>query len=187
MSAEDLHQALEAEIRSMSNGADWARWLDVAALLPSYGFGNVVLINLQMPQANWVAREQAWEKLGRRVRKQNAIRILQPIFSQTSMGAALQAASRTLAANGQLGQHVVGFKVASVYDVTATVGPPIHLPRPSQPGRTVPNVCGTRWRERPSAMVSPWTFGRPEMDPRDSRTTTPRSSLSPITLTISPP
>lgn len=138
VSAEDLHQALEAEIRKMSSGADWARWLDVAALLPSYGFGNVVLINLQMPQANWVARAQDWERRGRRVMKQNAIRILQPVLSQTAMGAALQEATQALAEGGHLHQRVIGFRVATVYDVTATVGPPIHLPRPPG-GRTVPN------------------------------------------------
>lgn len=124
----------------MRTGADWARWLDVAALLPTFGFGNVVLINLQMPQANWVARPQAWEKLGRRVRKQDAIRILQPVRSQTSMGAALEAANRSLAAEGQVHQEVIGFKVASVYDVTATVGPPVYLPRMPEPGsRAVPS------------------------------------------------
>jgi hypothetical protein len=140
VSAEDLHKALETEIRKLRSGADWARWLDVAALLPTFGFGNVVLINLQIPQANWVARERAWEQLGRRVVKQNAIRILQPVRSQTSMGSALEAANRALAADGQVHQQVIGFRVASVYDVTATVGPPIYLPRPPEPGRrTVPN------------------------------------------------
>lgn len=137
VSAEDLHRVLETEVRKLRTGADWAKWLDVAALFPTFGFGNVVLINLQMPQANWVARAQVWEKLGRRVMKQHAIRILAPVRSQTSMGAALEAA---MAADGQVHQQVIGFRVATVYDVTDTVGPPIHLPRPPAPGsRTVSN------------------------------------------------
>jgi len=133
VSAEELHQVLEAEVRKMKTGAEWARWLDAAALFPNFGFGNVVLINLQMPQANWVARAQAWEKLGRRVMKRHAIRILEPIRSQTAIGAAFEAA----AADGQVHRQVIGFRVATVYDVTDTVGPPIHLP-PTPAGRTLP-------------------------------------------------
>jgi hypothetical protein len=137
VSAEDLHQVLETEVRNLRTGADWARWLDVAALFPKFGFGNLVLINLQMPEANWVARAQEWEKLGRRVVKQHAIRILAPVRSQTSMGAAVEAA---LAADGQVHHQVIGFRVATVYDVTDTIGPPIHLPRPPAPAsRTVSN------------------------------------------------
>ncbi|GAB2679267.1 hypothetical protein [Kribbella swartbergensis] len=132
VSAEDLHQVLEAEVRKLRTGADWTRWLDAAALFPRFGFGNVVLINLQMPQANWVARAHAWEKLGRRVMKQHAIRILEPVRSQTAMGAALEAASARL---GHVQRHVIGFRVGTVYDVTDTVGPPVQLPRPPAPAR----------------------------------------------------
>ncbi|TDO51551.1 hypothetical protein EV643_103290 [Kribbella sp. VKM Ac-2527] len=136
VSAEDLHQVLQTEVRKLRTGADWAKWLDAAALFPSFGFGNVVLINLQMPHANWVARAQAWEKLGRRVIKGRAIRILEPIRSQTAMGAAFEAA----AADGRVHHQVIGFRVGSVYDVTDTVGPPIHLPPvPARGGHTPPN------------------------------------------------
>jgi hypothetical protein len=128
VSAEHLHQVLEAEVRKLRTGADWTKVLDVAALFPTYGFGNVVLINLQMPQANWVARAHFWETLGRRVMKQHAIRILEPVRSRTAMGEALEAASRE-SADGLVQRQVVGFRVGTVYDVTDTVGPPIELPR----------------------------------------------------------
>ncbi|MGY4769766.1 ImmA/IrrE family metallo-endopeptidase (plasmid) [Kribbella sp. CWNU-51] len=128
VTAEDLHQVLEVEVSKMKTGSDWARWLDVAALFPSFGFGNVVLINLQMPQANWVARAHAWEKLGRRVVKQRGIRILEPIRSQTATG------DNNPAADGRVHHDIIGFRVATVYDVTDTAGPPIYLPRTSVPG-----------------------------------------------------
>ena len=83
--AEDLHRALDAEVSKLQTGSDWSRWLDVAALFPTYGFGNLVLINLQMPQASWVARAQQWEQLGRRVKTAQGIRILKPIRAQTAV------------------------------------------------------------------------------------------------------
>jgi hypothetical protein len=131
--AEHLHQALDAEIGKVQTGSDWSRLLDVAALFPTYGFGNIVLINLQMPQANWVARAEMWQKLGRRVRSGEAIRILTPIRSRTAMAGALEDAGRRYGAEGIVEQQVIGFRVSSVYDVTATEGPPIYLPRTPSP------------------------------------------------------
>ncbi|MEV0283511.1 hypothetical protein AB0H36_05255 [Kribbella sp. NPDC050820] len=133
VSAEDLHQALETEIRKMRTGADWAKWLDAAALFPSFGFGNVVLINLQMPHANWVANAGMWEKLGRQVVGRNAIRILKPVHSRTSP------ADNGPTVDGQVHQQVIGFRVATVYDVTDTVGRPLELPStPAPHSRRVP-------------------------------------------------
>ncbi|WP_432877176.1 hypothetical protein ACQPYH_28195 [Kribbella sp. CA-245084] len=127
---EDLHRALDAEVLRLETGSDWVRWLDLAALLPTYGFGNIVLINLQMPQASWVAGAQMWEKLGRRVRAGQAIRILKPTRSRTAVAVALAAAGRRYGVDGMVEQQVIGFDVGSVYDVTATTGSPIYLPRP---------------------------------------------------------
>ncbi|MEV4267759.1 hypothetical protein [Kribbella sp. NPDC049584] len=141
--AEDLHRALDTEIGRLETGSDWARWLDVAALLPTYGFGNIVLINLQMPQASWVAGAQTWERLGRRVRTGQAIRILKPTRSRTSMAGALADAGRRFGADGLVEQQVIGFEVGSVYDVTATVGPPIHMPR--LPTRSNGAAAGVLW------------------------------------------
>jgi hypothetical protein len=124
--AEDLHRVLDAEVSKLETASDWSRWLDVAALFPRYGFGNLVLINLQMPQASWVARAQQWEQLGRRVKTAQGIRILKPIRVQT----AVVEASRQDGVKDSVEDDVIGFRVGVVYDVTATVGPPIRLPRP---------------------------------------------------------
>lgn len=132
--AEDLHRVLDAEVSKLQTASDWSRWMDVAALFPTYGFGNLVLINLQMPQASWVARAQQWEQLGRRVKTAQAIRILKPIRVPTAVAAAREHARIA----GSVEDQVIGFRVGVVYDVSATVGPPIHLPRrPVAPDATV--------------------------------------------------
>jgi hypothetical protein len=124
--AEDLHRVLDAEVSKLQTASDWSRWLDVAALFPTYGFGNLVLINLQMPQASWVARAQQWEQLGRRVKTAQGIKILKPIRVQTAVAGTRGHGG----VEGSVEDQVIGFRVGVVYDVTATVGPPIHLPRP---------------------------------------------------------
>ncbi|GAA3112890.1 hypothetical protein JOF29_002821 [Kribbella aluminosa] len=130
--AEDLHRALDAEISKLQTGSDWSRLLDVAALFPTYGFGNSALINLQMPQASLVAPADMWAKRGRRVRTGEAIRILQPLRSQT-IADALGDAGRRYGADGLVERQVIGFRVSSVYDVTATDGAPIYLPPTPSP------------------------------------------------------
>lgn len=126
--AEDLHRALDAEIRKVQTGSDWSTLLDVAALFPTYGFGNVVLINLQMPQASWVARAEMWARLGRHVRRGQAIKILSPLRSQAAPAGSVEA-GRKDGADGLVERQVIGFRVSSVYDVTATDGRPVSLPR----------------------------------------------------------
>lgn len=125
--AEDLHRVLDAEVRKLRSEADWSNVLDVAALHPTYGFGNIMLINLQMPEAIWVARADAWEKLGRRVKTGQAIKILTPIRSRTTSHPAVESAGKAGPA-AEVEQEVIGFKVSSVYDVSATSGPPISYP-----------------------------------------------------------
>ncbi|HEY3558879.1 MAG TPA: hypothetical protein VGL05_15515 [Kribbella sp.] len=112
-------------------------------MFPTYGFGNIVLIDLQMPQASWVGRAEMWEKLGRRVRTGQAIRILKPTRSRTTMAGALEEAGRKYGVEGLVEQQVIGFHVAAVYDVTATTGPPIHLPRTPSPADA--DLARTLW------------------------------------------
>ncbi|MER7243077.1 ImmA/IrrE family metallo-endopeptidase [Kribbella sp. NPDC000426] len=130
--AEDLHRALDTELSKMRSGTDWCKWMDAAASFPTFGFGNVVLINLQMPQASWVAHANTWRRLGREVKPPLAIRILYPVRSRTAVAAAMEdalgSASEKQRTGGQIEQQVIGFQVGVVYDVTGTVGPPLALP-----------------------------------------------------------
>ncbi|NIK61308.1 ImmA/IrrE family metallo-endopeptidase [Kribbella shirazensis] len=118
---------LDAEVRKLRSGSDWSNLLEVAALHPTYGFGNLMLINLQMPDATWVARADAWARLGRQVKTGQAIKILTPIRSRTTSPAAVESAGEAGPA-ADVEQEVIGFRVGSVYDVSATSGPPISYP-----------------------------------------------------------
>ncbi|TDD18467.1 hypothetical protein E1218_25910 [Kribbella turkmenica] len=86
-------------------------------------------INLQLPQASWVAHAHVWEQLGRRVKSEQAIRILAPVRWRTATASALEPGAGHAGAGVQVEEQVIGFRVRSVYDVTATSGPPIYLPR----------------------------------------------------------
>lgn len=140
--AEDLHRVLGAQIHQLRSGADWSKVLDVAALFPTYGFGNIVLINLQMPQASWIARADVWQRFGRSVKPGQAIRILTPVRTRAASAGVREPAGES-GAEGKVEQEVIGFKVGSVYDVTATAGPPIYLPRTPMPADAV--VARTLW------------------------------------------
>ncbi|WP_433018099.1 ImmA/IrrE family metallo-endopeptidase [Kribbella sp. CA-294648] len=132
VSAEVLHTVLTQEVRKANSGAEWARWLDTAAQFPTYGFGNAVLINLQMPQANFIAAAPGWERLGRRVVKSGAIKILAPVRSRVLFED--KDGELTMDPQGSIRQGIIGFKVANVWDVAHTVGPRTALsPTPLPP------------------------------------------------------
>jgi hypothetical protein len=135
---EDLHRALEVEISRLRTGADWSGVLDIAAMFPEFGFGNIVLIKLQMPQASWVAHARTWQLHGRRVRSGQAIKVLGPLRSLT----AGEDAERSYGGDGPVEQQAVGFRVTNVYDVTATDGDPVYLPRTPSPDT---KVARTLW------------------------------------------
>jgi hypothetical protein len=134
VSAEVLHTVLTQEIRNVNSGSSWARWLDAAALFPRYGFGNAVLINLQMPHANFIAAAPTWARWGRQVVKSGAIKILAPVRAEVLFED--EAGEPTMDPQGSIRQGVIGFKVANVWDVAHTVGPPISLPPMVSKGTT---------------------------------------------------
>lgn len=134
VSAEVLHTVLTQEIRKANSRTEWARWLDAAALFPTYGFGNAVLINLQMPHANFIAAAPAWARLGRQVVKSGAIKILAPVRAEVLFEDGT--GEPTMDPQGSIRQGIIGFKVANVWDVAHTVGPPIALPPVVAQGKT---------------------------------------------------
>lgn len=131
---ENLRDALHSEIRGLRSGVEWVRWLDAAVALRNYSFRNVVLITLQMPFASQVARSDIWTKLGRSVaanQRHRDIRILAPaIRHRGGKTAELVEADlefdRARSARG--GGRLIGFNVASVWDVSQTDGPPLPVP-----------------------------------------------------------
>ncbi|MEU4293207.1 hypothetical protein AB0E63_33725 [Kribbella sp. NPDC026596] len=135
---EGLRDALHSEIRKRSSGVEWVRWLDASVALRNYSFRNVVLITLQMPYASQVARSDIWKKFGRSIlenQRDREIRILAPVIQQAGRRSTLEARQGELelerARRARGGGRLVGFKVASVWDISQTDGP--HLPPASAP------------------------------------------------------
>ncbi|MGR4862114.1 hypothetical protein ACIPOG_00025 [Kriegella sp. LARHCF250] len=132
---EILRDALHAELRKLRSGVEWVRLLDAAVALRNYSFRNVALITLQMPYASQVNRSDIWQKFGRSItagQQDRAIRILAPVVEGggrktpvADSGAELPLARARSARGG--GRHV-GYKVASVWDVSQTDGPPMLPP-----------------------------------------------------------
>jgi DNA primase len=142
---EDLHAQLTNQIAELASGADWKAWLSVAARFHSYSFGNTMLIFAQRPEATQVAGYRAWQTLGRQVEKgERGIQILAPVTRRQQAGpdeavAHIANGSRpepdlTHADAVGLGtRHVVGWRVAYVWDLTQTSGEPL----PEQPTPTL--------------------------------------------------
>jgi antirestriction protein ArdC len=119
MSTNDTTEARERlalAVEQMADSENFAAWLRARASFHSYSFNNVLLIACQRPDATRVAGYRAWQKLDRQVRKgEKAIRILAPCrvkVGETESATVTESAFR-----------VVGFKWASVFDVSQTDGP----------------------------------------------------------------
>lgn len=154
-----LHTTLAEQVTALRDGQDWQRWLAVAARLPHYSLNNVLLIAVQRPQATAVAGFGAWKALGRQVDKgEKGIAILAPIVRRTRLGAdgagpirpedpqtdtagsggapapgGPEQPDNSADGRGGTGRAVGGFKVAHVFDVSQTSGPPL----PTQPAPTL--------------------------------------------------
>jgi len=118
MSTNDTTEARERLAQAVAQMADsdqFAAWLRARASFHCYSLNNTFLIASQRPDATQLSGYRAWQKLGRQVRKgEKAIRILAPCrvkVGETENSEGTQEAFR-----------VVGFKWASVFDVSQTEG-----------------------------------------------------------------
>ena len=119
---EEALERLESGVSRILDGEEFKRYLSVAARFHRYSANNCLLILMQRPEAARVAGYRKWQELGRQVRKgEMGIKILAPI-------------SRTVAEDEQTGKKVralVGFKTATVFDVSQTDGEKLpEAPRP---------------------------------------------------------
>jgi integrase len=151
-----LHERLAEQVAALRSGEDWRRWLDVARRFHGYSFNNTLLIAAQRPDATAVAGYEAWKALGRQVTKgERGLQILAPVVRRSRAGddagaaaaepggtdadpAERAGAAPSGAASGTKekgdrrgGGQVTGWRVAYVWDVSATSGEP--LPTPPRP------------------------------------------------------
>jgi antirestriction protein ArdC len=110
--------------------------LAVAARLPSYSPHNLLLIASQRPDATRIAGYSTWRQLGRQVRKgERGIAILAPVSYRVSDGGDRTATEKAAArpadpGDGEVRRVLRGFRVAFVFDVAQTDGPPLPELRP---------------------------------------------------------
>ena len=119
---EEALERLESGVSRILDGEEFKRYLSVAARFHRYSANNCLLILMQRPDATRVSGYRSWQQLGRQVRKgEKGIKILAPI-------------SRTVAEDEETGEKVralVGFKTATVFDVSQTDGEELpEAPRP---------------------------------------------------------
>lgn len=108
------HDALErirAGVQDLLSSEGWRKALAFKRRFTRYSLLNTLLIQSQQPEATMVAGYKKWIELGRQVQKgESSIKILAPI-------------TRRDAASDE--QRVIGFRFASVFDVSQTDGEPI--------------------------------------------------------------
>ena len=106
---------LNTGVTELITSDKWTDYLTTQARFHNYSANNVLLIMVQCPTATTVAGYRAWQKLDRQVRKgEKAIRILAPCTVKTNPDDP-----------ESTGRKLVGFRVASVFDVTQTDGEPL--------------------------------------------------------------
>ena len=63
------HDKLQEAVAEIVSGDDWKQMLQVASKFHKYSFSNILLIQLQRPDATLVAGFNKWKSLGRTVRR----------------------------------------------------------------------------------------------------------------------
>lgn len=117
---ETAHAQLVKSVRALVSGEDWQRMLDVSRRFRTYSPTNCLLILSQFPQATRVAGYRKWQEVGRQVRKgEHAIRIYAPIVVRRDEDASDEAETPAHV------RRLVGFRLASVFDVSQTDGEPL--------------------------------------------------------------
>lgn len=109
---------IREKVGSIITSDQWKEALAFRNRLPRYSFFNIVLIFAQNPEATIVAGYQKWRKdLNRQVNKgETGIKILAPIIRKETNK------------SGEEEHKLVGFRTATVFDVSQTSGEPIPAP-----------------------------------------------------------
>ncbi len=113
-----LLAALKDKVAAMQTSEAWMAHLKAVARFHSYSLNNVLLIQMQRPDATRIAGYRTWQALGRQVQKgEHGIRILAPLVVKRRRDDA--------AATEEAVPAIVGFRTVSVFDVSQTAGKPL--------------------------------------------------------------
>jgi hypothetical protein len=124
---EDAHTQLATALGGLAEAGPWQAWLKFAAGFHRYSFNNTLWLMVQSGgTATAVAGYKAWQAKGRQVRAgEKALKIFAPIIKKVDQTdrdgrPVLDAAGRARRVD-----QLVGMRLASVFDVSATDGEPL--------------------------------------------------------------
>jgi antirestriction protein ArdC len=108
---------LAENVRQLMRSESYKAALKLRKKMHHYSFSNVYLIWLQCPLASYVMGYQQWKSLGRQVRRgETDIAIIAPITKKRE---------------GEEKQYdLLGYKTASIFDISQTDGDSLELPTP---------------------------------------------------------
>ena len=135
MNAEEAKALVNTGIQQMLEDPEqWRQWAQTLSRFHQYSPGNVLLILQQRPEATHVAGYHAWRDLGRQVQKgEHGITILAPIVRRMpTEDASAPAPANSVSQSPPPApmKAVVGFKVATVFDIAQTQGQALQIPQP---------------------------------------------------------
>lgn len=130
MTSQEAQALVDQGIQQLTENPDqWKQWAETMARFPKYSPGNVVLIMQQRPDATMVAGYHAWQKLGRQVQKgEHGITIIAPVTRRMTK----EEDKGPDQASNPFQRAIVGFKAATVFDVSQTAGKDLTLPQPHE-------------------------------------------------------
>lgn len=118
---------LEEGVKNVFTSEKYLDYLDVMSKFHRYSSNNILMIMLQMPEAQYVAGYTTWKQLERNVKKgEKGIKILAPCKYTVEVGL-VDAKSKEpiLDENGKQKiekRDKIGFKTAAVFDISQTEG-----------------------------------------------------------------
>ena len=120
------HDQLTQAVEQLVSGEDWAQMLNVAARFHRYSLNNVLLIQLQMPEATRVAGYRSWQTLGHQVRRgEHGLTILAPVLrrvqAEETSTSPPQPTPISDGVERKPRQQLVGFKLTKVFDPLSQV------------------------------------------------------------------
>ena len=123
---EELHNTLAKTLGTLSAAHEWQSWLKFASGFHQYSMNNSILIMIQSGgTATAVAGYRAWQAKGRQVRSgEKAIRILAPVIKRLDVEDRDGNPVRDESGKPRKINKLVGVRIVSVFDITATDGPP---------------------------------------------------------------
>lgn len=130
MTADEARVLVDTAVGHLAEDPEqWQRWATTLSRFHRYSMGNTLLIAAQRPDATYVAGYRAWQALGRQVtRGEHGLTILAPVVGRRPAADMAAEAGMERAATPPP-TPVIGFRPATVFDVSQTQGRALEIPQ----------------------------------------------------------